>query len=359
MLRALVFDSRFRVAKECLEMTAQQSDKVKWCWEVLPSAPSPPLATTATATGSFDTSNSEAWSDLGYDFRDGNEPTAETNEELSTTTGTPTPMESGPWISSNIPEATVTTSTNIRPLSAAAALTPPNVTTPAANVTSPTLSSGHPAAENETYPSAMTSTPLSQTTSTTIPSIISSSQTTSTTVPSIVSSSINRSLGERTLSGLSITDDGPFQVDPVEAPNLSDKTPWTPLELYHVSAFPDQHAAIPGYSRGLSLFHMYSSILPTRHQSGMDMDESSSAPTPCTLFPTTPSADDDDDIDFNLTSSIRKRKRYSTSGNSSFFFLFLVMIEINVLAWIFLTRIDHEDRTLWTRFRTTVFKNQN
>ncbi|ORZ25461.1 hypothetical protein BCR42DRAFT_400220 [Absidia repens] len=327
VLRALVFDSRFKVVKECLDMTAEQSDKVRWCWEQ-PHFPS--QTTTASATSSYDTSNSEAWS---YDVMDGSDhPTVETNENLSTTTETLTPIDSGPWPLSNISDAT---SSRIKPspsssstatMPTAATATPLSVSTPATNIASPALSSGYPAAENETNLPIMTTTPLSQ--------------TTSTTVPSIMSSSINRSLGERTLSTFSFTsnmDDGPIslssQTDPGEAPEPSGRTAWTPLELYHVSAFPDQHAAFPGYSRGLSLFHMYSSIMATPQQHGMNMNETSSSSIPCTLFPRTPGDDDDDLEDFDLTCFNRKRKRKLHSIS------------------------DHEDRTLWTRFRTTVFRD--
>ncbi|CAO3577451.1 unnamed protein product [Absidia cylindrospora] len=315
VLRALVFDSRFKVIKDCLDMTAEQSDTVRWCWE----QPQSPSQTTAT-TASYDASNSEAWSDFGYDVMDGSDhPTCETNENLSTTE-TLTPIDSGPWPPSNISEAT---SASIKPspssssTTAAATATQASVSTPATNITSPTLSSGYPAAENETNLPIMTSTPLSQ--------------TTSTTVPSIMSSSINRSLGERTLSTLSFTsniDDGPIslssQTDPGEAPEPSGRTTWTPLELYHVSAFPDQHAAFPGYSRGLSLFHMYSSIMTTPQQHDMDGANSYSSSIPCTLFPTTPN-DNGDPKDFDLTCFNRKRKRkpYSISGKFLFFILWL------------------------------------
>ncbi|KAI8332112.1 hypothetical protein BC941DRAFT_437556 [Chlamydoabsidia padenii] len=231
VLRSLVLDSRFKVAKTSLDMTAEQADKVKWYWDRPPPPPPPPTSSSFGTT----TASAEDWSDFGYDFMDTNDHAAsETNEESSTPTGTPTTvMESGSWPSS-LNQLSDTTSPRI----------PLNYTHQPLSVISPS-------------PDQSTCSPI--------------------------------------------------------------QTAWDKLEMYKVSGYPED-IAISGYSRGVSLVDMYSTILAIEgHGSHV---ESSSLSSPITLK----SPREPDHI-----SSNRKRKR-PIAG--------------------------HEDRNLWTRFRTTLFRAQ-
>ncbi|SAM07398.1 hypothetical protein [Absidia glauca] len=266
VLRALVLDSRFKVAQVSLALTAEEADKVKWYRDR-------PLT-----TASFDTvtASTDDWSDFGYDFGDSNDhPTGgETNEEVSTTTGTPSAaaMEPGSWTSS---------SSSILPSS---------------DATSPLDNTPH------TLPSA--TSPATD---------IHHLENTHHTLPPVPSPDIHQQSQDEC---------PPFHDKVVEEAGA-----WGQLDAYHISSYAE-HMVHSGYSRGVSLLAMYSSILATEeathhHQPENTPALSPPALAPVSLYPPPPS----DGPAF----SHQKRKR-STAG--------------------------HEDRNLWTRFRTTIFRAQ-
>lgn len=214
-------------------MTAEEADKVKWYRDRPHTTASLDTLTTST----------DDWSDFGYDFGDSNDhPTGgETNEEVSTTTGTPSAAatEPGSW-----------------PLSSS-----PSTILPSSDVSS---------LDNTSHPLPSATSPAAD---------IQQLDYTSHALPSVPTPDIHQ---------LSQDECPPFHAKVKEAEGA-----WDRLDAYHISGY-SEHMVHSGYSRGVSLLAMYSSILATHeendhHQPDNVPVSSSPALTPISLYPPPPS----------------------------------------------------------------------
>ncbi|KAI8096190.1 uncharacterized protein BX664DRAFT_382676 [Halteromyces radiatus] len=324
ILRALVLDSRFKVTEDSMELTMEQSDKAHWYWQRPPSS--------TPQSSSLDTTNTAgSWSDFGYDIINGGD--NDTNETGERTTDTRSVISHASWPTSlNISNATSSESTglsSIAPMTEILSIAEPNST--ATIVSSPVTPSAYSITDNEsTYAPAMSSTQ--------------SEHETTTTVRSNISSSIRPSPSTRTLSALSFTSTNEneptlqSQSDKTEFTGIplssaTTRTTRTILEPYYTLVSPD-HFVGSMNSRGIGLMTVYSAILASQQQPGSTMDTSNSVTKPISLYsPTATYEDEDDGDDDDVYTFVHNRKR----------------------KW-FIT--DQEDRDLWTRFRTTIFRAQ-